>query len=296
MENIKTISATRLILNPDGSIYHLAVKPGELAPHIILVGDPERVPMVSQFFDDVTIKRRNREHVTHTGRIGKLPLSVVSTGVGVGNIDIVMNELDALFNIDFTTRQVKEEITRLRILRLGTAGALQADIAVDSFVMSHAAMASDGLMSFYNYELSSYEQQLQTAVQQYYGDRYADLRFYVAQASTSLLTKFSVLATAALTFTCVGFYGPQHRELRAPIKYQDALDHAQQFAFDGLRIVNFEMETAAIYALANLLGHDCCSLSTIINNRVRHEFSKDYQKAVLHMISSSLQLLSDEKT
>lgn len=281
------LSETRLMLNSDGSIYHLHLLPGDLAEKIILVGDPNRVPMISKHFDSIRVQKSNREYVTHTGRIGQQEISVVSTGVGIGNIDIVLNELDAVHNIDFTTRQIRSELKRLSIVRLGTAGALQEDIDVDSFVVSSRAFAADGLLSFYRHQYSDVQQLLLRDIQQHFN---LPLNLYVADGNSELVEQFSSIATRGMTFTCMGFYGPQHRQLRLDMNQDNGLICAGSFRFHDERVVNFEMETAAIYALGQLLGHRCCSVSAILANRPLHIMSSNPRKAVEKLIEQALPL------
>jgi uridine phosphorylase len=286
----QTLSETQLILNSDNSIFHLHLNPTDIAQNIILVGDPNRVPLVSQYFDSIRVKKRNREYSTHTGFINNKPISVVSTGVGVGNIDIVMNEIDALFNVDFVTRQAKENPTSLRFLRLGTAGTLQEDINVDTLVASQYAFSCDGLMQYYHYMNTLEEMQLLAQLNQHFIEQRIDTTFYASSADKSLLNVFSNIASIGITSTCVGFYGPQHRMIRAPLKKEDGLTHAAGFSFNQQRVLNFEMETAAIYALGKLLGHQCCSISTIINNRATHTFTKNVARSIDTMIQRALTL------
>ncbi len=279
-----------LILNADASIYHLNLHPHEIANTIFLVGDPDRVPLVSRHFDHIEIQKQKRELVTHTGTIGQQRVSVVSTGMGVGSIDIVLNELDALVNIDFKTYQVKEKLTKLNLIRLGTCGSLSLDIPVDAQVVSEYAIAFDGLMQFYRQPQDESEKTLLEKTHQHFSDFPMVGAVYVAKGSASLINLFKEACYSGITATAVGFYGPQHRQLRAPLFEKDILDKAATFQFNGLSVVNFEMETAAIYGLSRVFGHRCCSISTVVANRIRDEVSRDSKRSIEQMIEKAIEL------
>jgi uridine phosphorylase len=288
---------TDLILNLDESIYHLNLRPEELADTVILVGDPGRVPKTSVYFDRIEVKKQKREFVTHTGYIGKKRLSVISTGIGTGNIDIVMNELDALVNIDFTTRNTKKNLTSLNIIHMGTSGCLSKEIPVDSFVVSTAGLALDGLLSFYDQPMNDNENAFLTAIKQHFKNLPAIHNAYFAEANKEATqqlakeTNSSKRIHLGITLTCSGFYGPQGRQLRAPLAKLNLLDLASNFAFNNDRMVNFEMETATIFALARLLNHRASSIGTIVANRITHQFSENPDKAVKEMIEHTLEIL-----
>ena len=289
---MQRIAESELIITNRGAIYHLDLRPEELAPTVITVGDPDRVTLVSQYFDAVEIKRQHREFVTHTGRIGNKRLTVVSTGIGPDNIDIVLNELDALVNIDFKTRQVKSSLSVLDIIRVGTSGSLQADVPVDSVVASTHGLGLDNLLNYYRFEHNEAESQLlQSFVTQ--TQLHGQISHpYISLASGSLLRHFVEGFYQGITVTCPGFYGPQGRILRLGIKNPELIDRLTQFTFGPYRITNFEMETSAIYGLSKLLGHHCLSLSAIVANRVTKQFSTDSGKTIDALIQKTLQTLT----
>lgn len=290
---MQRIAESELIINNRGAIYHLDVRPDELASDIITVGDQYRVAEVSKYFDSIETKSRHREFVTHTGHVGNKRISVVSTGIGPDNIDIVLNELDALANIDFDTRTVKPDLTPLNIVRIGTAGSLQADIPVDSFVASTHGLGLDNLLNYYRFEHNEQEnlllQSFVTATQLLAQTSHP----YISLANGSLLKNFVQGFHQGITVTCPGFYGPQGRVLRLGVKNPELIDRLTGFRFGPHRIANFEMETSAIYGLGKLLGHHCLSLSVVVANRIAKEFSKDSSAAVDSLIKKTLQILSD---
>lgn len=290
---MQRIAESELIINDRGAVYHLDVRPEELATNILTVGDPERVGRISKYFDKIEYKNQHREFVTHTGLIGKTRISVVSTGIGPDNIDIVLNELDALVNIDFETRTIKPELQSLNIIRIGTSGSLQADIPVDSFVASTHGLGLDNLMSFYLFEENDEEKQLiQSFITQ--TQLHSRLNPYVASASMSLLKHFTEGYHQGITVTCPGFYGPQGRILRLGIANPNLIDSLTHFTFGNHRISNFEMETSAIYGLGKVLGHHCLALNAIIANRVNKNFSKDATELVERLIQKSLSIIAEK--
>lgn len=290
---MQRIPESELIINHRGAIYHLDVRPEELAHTIITVGDPDRVPAVSKHFDRMEVQRQHREFVTHTGYIGQKRLSVVSTGIGPDNIDIVLNELDALVNIDFETRTIKPEHTLLNIIRVGTSGALQADIPVDSWVVSTHGLGIDNLMNFYRHEENDSEKQLLQAFITQTQLNHRISQPYISAGSASLMKHFAGEGIhAGITVTCPGFYGPQGRVLRLGLSNPNLIDRLTDFTFGQHRITNFEMETSGIYGLGRLLGHHCLSLSAIVANRVVKEFSKDGSLAVQGLITKTLEVVS----
>lgn len=286
------IKESELVLNPDGSIYHLKLHPEQIAPLILTVGDPDRVDRVSRYFDRVEHRLQKREFVTHTGWLGNRRLSVISTGIGADNVDIVLSELDALFNIDLKTRQIKPAPTQLTIIRIGTAGCLQAGIPVDSFVASSSGLGLDGLMQFYKAEAQQQHPVLSALRAHTSGQWDFPVSPYFAEGDTGLLRHFSQNFHTGITATNSGFYGPQGRQLRAPVRLPGYLDLLQTFEFQGNRIVNLEMETAAIYGLAALLGHRAISLSAILANRPAGTFSRDPGKAEQALIETVLEKIS----
>lgn len=286
------IAESELIINNRGAVYHLDVRPEELADTIITVGDPDRVAEVSKHFDAIEVQRNHREFVTHTGRIGAKRISVVSTGIGTDNIDIVLNELDALVNIDFETRTIKPKLQSLTIVRVGTSGALQADIPVDGFVASTHGIGIDNLLNFYRQENNEEELQLLSAFSTHtqMGGKMATP--YIASAGASVMKHFVEGFHHGITITCPGFYGPQGRVLRLGLTHPDLVDQLTSFSFGNHRITNFEMETSGIYGLGKLLGHHCLSLSAIVANRVQKQFSKDGAAAVENLIRKTLSILA----
>ncbi|MDI3320015.1 nucleoside phosphorylase [Pinibacter soli] len=288
---MKQIAPSELIINSRGAVYHLDVRPEELATTIITVGDPDRVALLSRHFDNIEFKRQHREFITHTGTINNKRLSVVSTGIGPDNIDIVINELDALVNIDFETRIIKEDLTSLQIMRLGTCGSLQKDIPVDSFVASTHGLGLDNLLNFYRHEHNDEEKlMLQSFMTQTQLNNSSQP--YISGASASLLKNFVDGFHQGITVTCPGFYGPQGRVLRLGLSNPQLVDRLTDFSFGQHRISNFEMETSAIYGLGRLLGHHCLSLNAVVANRVVKEFSKDSAAAVNSLIEKVLGIVS----
>lgn len=286
------LQESELILNPDGSIYHLHLRPEHLAPVIITVGDPERVPKVSQYFDRVEFRRRRREFVTHTGWVGQTRISVLSTGIGPDNIDIVLNELDALVNIDLETRLPKPELTSLTIIRLGTSGGLQPHIPIDSLVAADGALGLDGLLQFY-LAPRQHGHPLLDSLRGHFSDHWQfPLAPYFVEGDPGLLQTMGPPFHQGITATNPGFYAPQGRRLRAPLRQPAYLDMLQSFEFEGRRIVNLEMETAAIYGLSALLGHRALSLSAILANRSTGAFSRQPSKTLRRLIEHTLEKIS----
>jgi len=285
---MQQIAESELIINNRGAIYHLDLRPEELANTIITVGDPDRVGTVSKLFDKIETKSQHREFVTHTGYIGKKRISVVSTGIGTDNIDIVLNELDALVNIDFETRSVKQNLSQLDIIRIGTAGSLQSSIPVDGFVVSTHGLGIDNLLNFYRHQENEEEKQLLhsfvTLTQLHNRFSYP----YINSASASLIKHFVEGYHHGITVTCPGFYGPQGRILRLGLSNPNLIDRLTQFNFGNHRIANFEMETAGIYGMGKLLEHHCLSISAIVANRITKQFSKDGNATVEKLIEKTL--------
>ena len=289
---MQPIPESELIINSRGAIYHLDLRPEELATTIFTVGDPDRVDRVSRHFDAVEHRSHHREFVSHTGRIGKKSVTVVSTGIGTDNIDIVLNELDALANIDFSTRTVKKTLTPLTIIRIGTSGSLQKDIPVDGFVASTHGLGIDNLLNFYRHDASEDESELlhTFATQTQLHHRLAQP--YISGASASLLRHFTTGFHHGITVTCPGFYGPQGRVLRLGLTQPELIDRLTNFAYGPHRITNFEMETAGIYGLGKLLGHHCLSLNAIVANRISQTFSKDNNAVIEQLIRTTLDIVS----
>ncbi len=288
---MQKIAESEMILNNRGAIYHLDLRPEEIANTIITVGDPDRVKEVSKYFDKIEHTSQHREFVTHTGMLGNKRLSVVSTGIGPDNIDIVLNELDALVNIDFESRTIKPALQHLTIIRMGTSGALQEDIPVDSIVATTHGLGIDNLLNYYRHDNNEEEMQI---IQQFVAHTQISSNFsqpYISTAGASILKHFVDGFFHGITITCPGFYGPQGRVLRLGLTNPDLIDRLTEFKFGPHRITNFEMETSAIYGLGKLLGHQCLSLSAIVANRIKKEFSKDGNAAVENMIKKSLEII-----
>ena len=287
---MSVIQPSELIINERGAVYHVNCRPEEISTTIITVGDPDRVKEVSKHFDKIEFKNQHREFVSHTGYIGNKRLTVVSTGIGPDNIDIVLNELDALVNIDFETRTIKNELTSLNIVRLGTSGSLQKEIPVDSFVASTHGLGLDNLMNYYQLESNALENEL---IQSFTTHTQMQVvsNPYISSAGVSLLKNFVNGFHHGITVTCPGFYGPQGRVLRMGLKLPALIDQLTTFNFSEYRISNFEMETSALYGMSKVLGHQCLSLSAIVANRISKEFSKDGQAAVENLIKKALPII-----
>ncbi len=281
-----------MILNPDGSIYHLKLLPEQIADTIIVVGDQGRVAQVSGYFSRIDHKVQNREFLTHTGVYNGRRITAMSTGIGTDNIDIVINELDALANIDLVKRQAKDRHTGLRIVRLGTSGAVQPDIPVDTFVASAYGLGFDGLLNFYRIDENILEQKLSDAFMAHTSWDPKLPYPYIVAASASLLQSLAGDLVSGITATANGFYGPQGRELRIPLAFPELNARIADFRSGGLRITNFEMETSALYALGKVLGHECLTICAIIANRVRKEYSEDYKQTIDRLIRQTLDRLT----
>jgi uridine phosphorylase len=289
---MQAIGASELIINDRGAIYHLNVLPEEIADTIITVGDPERVAEVSKYFDRVEHKLAHREFITHTGYIGQKRISVLSTGIGPDNIDIALNEIDALANINFNTRTINEQKKSVSIIRMGTCGSLQGEVGVNELVAGTHGLGIDNVLHFYERENNEEEKAILAAFDEHTKITAHKIQPYIATASADLLKHFTEGYSHGITVTCPGFYGPQGRVLRLPLKMPNLVDQMTSFNYGQHRIANFEMETSAIYGLCNLLGHQCLSINVIIANRVKKEYSKDMGKAVDHMIQKSLGIIA----
>ncbi len=290
---MQRIAESEMIINSRGAIYHLNARPEEIAGTIITVGDPGRVKEVSKHFDEVEFTTQHREFVTHTGRLGSKRLTVVSTGIGPDNIDIVLNELDALANINFETRTINASLKQLNILRFGTSGSLQGDIPVDSFVAGTHGLGLDNLLHYYKPAIGKEENDILEAFIAHTNLRDGRITPYITSASEELLQLFNNDYHKGITATCPGFYAPQGRVLRMPLAYPELVDQLSGFRFNNHFVSNFEMESSAIYGLGKILGHRCVSLNVIVANRVKKEFSKDGALAVERLIERSLQVISD---
>lgn len=286
----ESIKSSELILTPEGKIYHLNLAPSELAPTIITVGDPGRVEMVSKYFDSIEVKAEHREFKTHTGNYKGKRISVISTGIGPDNIDIVFNELDALVNIDFENRTIKKKLTSLDIIRIGTSGSLTDEIEVDSFLISAIGIGLDNVMHYYN--------DIDTIFERDFAQKFIDHTQwnpdnsvpYAVKADKSLLEKLSSDKTfKGITITNVGFYGPQGRVLRARLRDENLNEKLTSFRINKKKITNMEMETATMYGMSKLLGHSAISMNAIIANRATGSFSKNSYKTIDELIQYTLE-------
>jgi len=289
---MRTIEPSELILNPDGSVYHLNLKPAHIAKNIIFVGDQNRVPKIAKHFDKILFETQKREFRTITGLYKNTKFTVISTGIGPDNIDIVMNELDALVNIDLEKRQVKKELTQLNIVRIGTSGSLQADIPVDNFVLARYGLGFDGVLHSYDCEHILHKE-MEDAFIKHTNWSNRKARPYIVSNSAELEKKLaSDEIFIGMTATAIGFYGPQGRVLRLAIQ-DPALNHKiDSFDYNGLKVTNLEMETSAIYGLSKLLGHNACSMNCIIANRSNGTFSDDPYKSIEKLIKYTLDKLA----
>ena len=287
------IAASELILNPDGSVYHINLKPGQIANDIIFVGDQNRVEKITKHFDSIEFTTQKREFKTQTGTYKGKRITVMSSGIGPDNIDIVMNELDALVNVDLETRTVKNKLTSLNIVRIGTSGSLQADIPCDSFVMSQYGLGLDNMLRSYLIDEISETEMEEAFIQQTNWDMRKG-RPYVIPGSKALEQRLeSDKIFKGFTGTAGGFYGPQGRVVRLGIQDPELNSKMDSFNFNGTRMTNLEMETGAIYGLGKLLGHNCLSLNAIIANRATGTFSEDPYKAVDELIEYTLNKLAE---
>ncbi len=282
------IGSSELILNPDGSVYHINLKPEHIAPNVIFVGDPARVDRIGKHFDRIEFSTQKREFRTVVGRFRGERFTVISTGIGPDNIDIVLNELDALVNIDLAERRVKEQLQSLNIVRIGTSGSLQEEIPVDSMVLGRYGLGFDGLLHFYEAD-HIFEKEIGQAFIEH--TKYPDSRSrpYVVKNDSRLQARLLSKETfSGITATAGGFYGPQGRVLRLPLQDSGMNERIESFRYKDLWISNLEMETSAIYGLSRLLGHRAVSMNAIIANRVNLTFSKDPYAAVDKLIEYTL--------
>jgi uridine phosphorylase len=290
---VSRIAESELILREDGAIYHLGLLPEDIADDIIVVGDQNRVEKISSYFSSVEVKKESREFITHTGYFNGKRLSVISTGIGCDNIDIVLNELDALVNIDLKTRTEKVEKKSLNIVRIGTSGSLQEHIPVNSFVISELAMGLDGLLHFYPYKEDALEEELLQAILQQTNYPASAPKPYMAKGSDALIQKLSSDKTIkGITVTANGFYGPQGRQLRLAPKIEQFNEKLTAFKHKKYIVSNLEMETSALYGMGKLLGHNCATICVILANRYTKTFTKDYNQVIDDLIRYVLQRLT----
>ncbi len=280
------ISETDLLLNADGSVYHLNLLPKHISDTIIAVGDPSRVYMVSQFFDEVEFEMNKREFITHVGKFNGKKITVISTGIGTDNVEIFFSELDALVNIDLKTRELKPRKKKLRVIRIGTSGALQEDIPLGSFLVSDFAVGLDNLMNFYDLPMNDEEAGLAHDIQKKTGLPFMP---YVVRGSENLLDRIGFDMIRGNTVTSPGFYAPQGRELRAPIRFPHLLEDLNYYHKGDFWLTNFEMETAGYYAMARLLGHEALSVNAILANRIKNKVVKNPNKVIENLIEKVLE-------
>ncbi|MEZ4779378.1 MAG: nucleoside phosphorylase [Flavobacteriaceae bacterium] len=288
------LASSELILNPDGSIYHLHLKPGEVADTVITVGDQDRVEQVSKYFDTIEVRAQHREFKTHTGTLNGKRITVISTGIGPDNIDIVLNELDALVNINFETRKIQPKKKSLTIVRVGTSGGLQPEVSIDSFIASALGIGFDNLLHFYGNTESIFEEKLSQAFVKHTLWNPNNAQPYAVKAEPDLLTLFTSNDTIlkGITATNVGFYGPQGRVLRIPLHDATINEKIASFTYEGNKITNLEMETAAMYGMAKLLGHKAISLNALLANRSLGTFSENPSETIEKLIMYTLKILT----
>jgi uridine phosphorylase len=285
------IPASELVINSDGSVFHLHLRPDDIADTIILLGDPARVDMIAAYFDKVEVEKANREFVGRTGYIGKSRLSVLSTGIGCDNIDIVLTELDALANVDFTSRTVKQQHRSLRILRIGTSGALHEDIPLGAVIVSDISAGIDGLLNFYAGSDDIRLKAMEKAFVEHMNWNKRLAEPYFVPASKTLVDMFDKDVIHGITVSAPGFYGPQGRAVRLGLSDPGLLSKAESFRYNNMRINNFEMESSAIAGLSLLLGHQAATICTAIANRRLREMNTDYKLYVKKTVEMAIEKL-----
>ncbi len=282
------IENSELIINPDGSIYHLHLKEENISDIIILVGDPSRVKEVSKFFDKIEFQMQNREFITHTGFFNKKRLTVLGTGIGTDNIDIVINELDAIVNIDLKTRKPKKNKKKLNFIRIGTSGALQNEIKLDTFLLTEISIGFDGLLNFYENRDSISNLEMEEAFKKHTNWKKELSSPYFVSASENLLKKLEKNTVLGTTISAPGFYAPQGRVLRLQLADKNLNEKIESFSYKNKKITNFEMESSAIYGLSKLLGHNAVTICSIIANRVSKTYKENYKKNLENLIKKVL--------
>jgi len=287
------IPESELVLNPDGSIYHLHLRNEHVADNVILAGDPDRVEQVAAFFQSIEFTVKNREFYTITGIYNKQRITVLSTGIGTDNIDIVINELDAAVNVDLRSRVPLKERRSLNLIRIGTSGSLHEEIPLDSLVVSSYGLGLDGLVYYYDdFQVTDIEKEISCQLNNHLNwDSHLSTP-YIVSADQDLVKIMSGHMYSGITVTATGFYGPQGREIILKPRNRQMHESFRSFEFRGLRITNFEMETSALYALGRMLGHRCCTCCAIIANRFTKEYSGDYKPVVDRLIEIVLQKLT----
>lgn len=288
---MQKLSEADLVINPDGSIYHLNLLPEDVADTIITVGDPDRISEITRHFDRIDLKKGKREFLTQTGYLGAKRITVVSTGIGTDNIDIVLNELDALVNIDFKTRQVKDELTSLNIIRIGTSGAVQSDLPMGTILASSFGLGLDALMHYYVHSVPENEKALYQQLKSHFSDLNA-VSPYLSSADPGLFSTIAHGMEQGITVTAPGFYAPQGRQVRAKNAVPGFIQKLNSFSYNDYRITNLEMETAGIYALAKILGHKALSVNAILASRVNYQFSNNPNAVVEKAIKMVLERIT----
>tara|TARA_B100001113_G_scaffold203456_1_gene166830 strand:+ start:873 stop:1745 length:873 start_codon:yes stop_codon:yes gene_type:complete len=285
------IDKTNIILNNDGSIYHLGLFPNEINDIIFTVGDPDRVKFVSRHFNSINLKKQKREFLIHNGLYKGVPVSVLSTGIGTGNIDIVINELDIISNIDLKTGKLNNKKKQLNIIRLGTSASIQPEINIGSILLSEFAIGFDNLLNFYSYE-NEFEESLSIKLMKHLNIDDDNIKPYAFKCDDYLFNNFSkTFSNSGITLTNSGFYGPQSRNIRIPLRFENLNNKLNSFEYSEKKITNLDMETSGIYGLCKLLGHKSLSINAILANRATGNFVKDPDKTIDYMIEQSFNLV-----
>ncbi len=285
------IDKTNIILNNDGSIYHLGLFPNEINDIIFTVGDPDRVKFVSRHFNSINLKKQKREFLIHNGLYKGVPVSVLSTGIGTGNIDIVINELDIISNIDLKTGKLNNKKKQLNIIRLGTSASIQPEINIGSILLSEFAIGFDNLLNFYSYE-NEFEESLSIKLMKHLNIDDDNIKPYAFKCDDYLFNTFSkTFSNSGITITNSGFYGPQSRNIRIPLRFENLNNKLNSFEYSEKKITNLDMETSGIYGLCKLLGHKSLSINAILANRTTGDFVKDPDKTIDYMIEQSFNLV-----
>jgi len=286
------VGDSELIINPDKTLYHIHLGEEHIAEHVILVGDPGRVKTIASYFDKIEYTSENREFVAATGNYNGTRITVLSTGIGTDNIDIVINELDAAVNFDLDNRIPKQNLKKLNLIRIGTSGSLQPDIPVDTYLVSSFGLGFDGVMHFYDVKYTSEEIEILNAFKSHMNWKYENASPYLVKASELLVEKIGFDWQKGITATANGFYGPQGRSLRLPLKDPEFNNKLSSFAFGNNKLTNYEMETSALYGLGSSLGHNTLTICAIIANRFNKSYSKDYKATVNKLIVEVLNRLT----
>jgi uridine phosphorylase len=284
---------SELVLNPDGSVYHLSLKPEHIADNVILVGDPGRVAMITARFEHIEHRIEHREFVTQTGYFNGKRITVLATGIGTDNIDIVVNELDAAVNYDLATRTVKTDLRRLNLIRIGTCGGLHPEIQADKAVISRYSIGLDGVAHFYSLQPTETELALKKEFEEFTSNWSPANMPYATAASDALLQLFNGIGKQGITLTANGFFGPQGRQLRIPLARPGFNDTIHNFEYDGYPVLNYEMESSALYALGHALGHACICICLVVANRKAGSFSTNYKASMEQLIDNVLIRLTE---